>query len=638
MANQYRATYQNTAGENFQIDLIPQFEAVTQTVAVNMKAIIERPSVDGPLAVVRPTTCTIEVEASTSQTFDDLFTETEEQWIIEVQQNGSEIFQGWLQPEGIFEDFVNDVWVLELQGTDGLANLANKAYVDSSGNNYEGLEGLGTILKNALDRTGFDTRDIKFIQRSASGTEFPVRYVEDFGTGAFQDWFNQVLDQGIFIDDDESPNDCLTVLENVLGAANAIVHYEAGAWYINWALQWANPSIAGAFQYSLYTGGAGSPSTVAENVNRTIYSQVNASGTDLFWIREDQRIERRPSMAVSRVEYRYRGVGPANANPNLNNDGASISGWSVSQPGAVTLISPDIVEVTVGTNPNTVALAGTEISTSFLAGTSVYLLAQWNNLFAGTLFHIANFELKARAAGTTYYLTGFATNPDTPPTWETTPGSLQFMYGPAVGDYQTTTLTGQKGYITPALPEDANLTVSIVDTSGAVLQFSYVQISNIIGTTSQGVQYTAQRISKTSSYKEDARKLIISAQENDIVYLGTLLQADQSSRIEEGYITTTSAFNFPLHQKMLVDRMMLRGKAVRVFTGSIYGYVPYNSRILIDGFTGKQFVFTSQTYDTGTGITRGTMFEVVWDTNDADDVTVERRDNAGEVVEPKIRG
>lgn len=631
MADIYRANYDNPAGDSFQIDIAKADGSNTVIEQMGARAEILRRQVDGPLIPIRESEAVIELEASSSLDFSDLFTETENQWIVRIQRNSTLIFEGWLQPEDIFEDFVNDVWIMEVRSTDGLGNLKNKAYTDANGDAYEGLTDLRTVLLRCLERTGFTGRDLKFAQASPSTTDFPVRAVETFPS-PLQDFWDQQINQRAFLDDDGTPYSCEKVLTNLLGACNGVVFYQDDAWVINWALQHANPVLNGAFQYSVYSGGVGVPSTEDIDVNETIYSQVNApTAADYFWIQENQRISRRPSIAATRVEYRYRGISAANLNPDLNNNGTTISNWTVNQPGAVTLNDDGTVTVTAGTNPSTPALTNTAVAGSFDAGTFINLVARWSNDVALPNLSTARFKVILSNGGTPYYLVGSATNPDAPPSWTTTDGQLTWSTPPGVGEYAM-------NYNSPELPITGQVQLIIMDTGGEILTYDYFGVANFAAETGEGITFTAERVTAPSSYIEDTRELVIADDQDGIVYLGTLLLEDGTTKTTEGYITPTSAFAFPLYQKGLVDRLRLRGKPVRLFSGSVYGYVPYNSRLAIDGFTGMQFVFTEWSYDTGLGITFGSMFQLVWDDDDADDTDYTVSENYGNIVEPKIRG
>lgn len=630
MADIYRSFYDNPAGDSFQVDIRKASGANTTIELVQAKATIARAGIDGPLVQIRPTTCSLELEASGLLTFDDLFTEIDKQWIIEVQRNSTTIFEGYLEPEGIFEDYVNEVWILEVTANDGLTELTNLSYVDSSGDNYQGITALGIILQRCLDRTGFVGRDLKFQQRSASNVNFPVQYVEVF-PGTQYDFFIQTVDQAAFIDDDGAPKSCEEVLNQILAACNGVVFYEEDAWYINWALQHCNPGIDGLFKYSLYTGGAGFPSTVDENVNRTIYSQVNQpTPSDLIWIQEDQRIERRPSMAATRADYRYRNLSASNGNPELENNGAFISGWTINIPAEATLTAPSTITLEDGVSASA-TITSNPTAVQYEEGTTVKIQMTFG---VQQTAKIASFGYRVVLDGddaNTYYMGADGT-------WTLSVRGLRIQTG------ATPVQNVQYAYTSQELPVGGTVQILILSMDNlnsdyaTEMQLEFISIANALSQPDEGVTHTVERILNPSSYIEDAREVFLSDVRGVIRYNGSLLWQDEQTETTEGYTTPTSAFAFQLYQIMLTDRMRIRGKAVRLFQGSVYGYFPYNSRILIDNIPDKQFIVSAWSYDTGTGIIAGEYFEVVWDDADADNTEYTRQDNPGQVVEPKIRG
>jgi len=287
MADIYRIQYDDVAGNAIQIDIADAAGATAIVEAARGYATLKRPQIDTPFQTIRETECQIVLEASTTQPFTDLFTETDRQWIVRLYRAGAIKFEGFLDPSDVFEDFVNSEWELELTAYCGLGELENIAY-DDAGAIYEGKEGIGIILSNVLSKLGFTSRDLYFQNRSFTVDKFPIQPFTDPTTT--DDWFNLTIEQGAFTTAGQNePISCQEVLDNILGPVNACIFHMNGAWYINYVPHHADTVVAGVFWYAKYTGGVGAPVDEQRLVSQTIWSQVN--GGPPFWVTRTRRAD-----------------------------------------------------------------------------------------------------------------------------------------------------------------------------------------------------------------------------------------------------------------------------------------------------------------------------------------------------------
>ena len=106
------------------------------------------------LEPVRGSGLQIDLEADSGLTFYDLYSEEERTFSVVYTRANETLFNGWLSPEGIYESFVTDKWIISLDCTDGLGFLANLSYVeDATGLNFVGKQSLLEIVVNCLKRT-----------------------------------------------------------------------------------------------------------------------------------------------------------------------------------------------------------------------------------------------------------------------------------------------------------------------------------------------------------------------------------------------------------------------------------------------------------------------------------------------------
>src|SRR5690606_11696341 len=65
-------------------------------------------------------------------------------------------FQGFINPDGIWEDYVYDRWQLSVSATDGLPNLKNISFAPNSEQTYSGMMNLLDIIVICLSKTGLN--------------------------------------------------------------------------------------------------------------------------------------------------------------------------------------------------------------------------------------------------------------------------------------------------------------------------------------------------------------------------------------------------------------------------------------------------------------------------------------------------
>lgn len=639
MPNFYKIQYQDPEGNVIKCNIQQSgtFERTSTVIDVQGTVDVSFDEIDDPLQVVRTSSARISLEADQDQTFDDLYTEVERVWIVLIYRNDELKFRGWLSPDGIFEDYVNDAWVIELEARDGISDLQNKAYVDGDGNMYEGQATLRTILLRCLERTGF-SQYTRFQHRSASTTDFPFQMVTTWPSAA--DWFDQKLDQRAFLSTDgKTAKSCKEVIEAILTPCNGHVYSWDGEWYVNWSLQHANPNLNGAFSYTKYEIDGSQDVDEDEDVNVTIGSHIK--GYSPHWAGGNQRIERRPSVGAARISYRYGELGTINTNPELDNNGSTISGWTIDKPSRVSLDASGTFRTTGGGTFESLVTADTSAG-DIEQGNIIKLLIQATAPDVYPNAGLINFRLELSDGVDTYYLDEDITG-DRVPKWIT--GSTN---GQALDSHVSLYVTGLPGsfkleFNCPPAPITGQITLKIYPQSGVLyaglvhLDFDYIGIANTQENNPQGEEHNAERTASPSSYVQPTEELSI-GDYTGAAYLGTLYRNDGATDTDAGYISPTSAFAFPLYQCNVIDRLFIRSKPSRVFEGGVYGFVPYNARVTIDGFPSVVWIVSGWSWNTKENLIEIRLFEIHWDTDMLDDTTYEKIINAGESIEPKIKG
>lgn len=636
MPNAYQITYDDPFGVEIRCDIVQDGETLGTSTVIDTpgRVSVEYADVDDPFQIIRPTTLSIELEAGTTNTYSELFSSSEREWWVELYRDSVRLFRGWLLPDGIFEDYVNENWVITLEAHDGLSDLQNRSYVNLAGGFYTGKVSLRTIMRRCLARTGISGASY-YAQTSSTEDEFPIRYIFTTGPIDTDDYFDQTVDQRAFLNDDgDTAMSCAEVIEQILLPCNGYVFGWGGAWYINWSPQFANPTYV--TDYRAYNSSGTRGTDITPTLEQTIGSEIN--GFSVHWVNKNQRIERRPALGSSRVVYNFLKVDAANTNAELENDGSTISGWTVSQDASsndvVTLNTDDTVTIENG-NQTSAVFESAVTPTDFDAGTiaEVYLKFSARR---GTSDNVAVAQTKIQVVldngVTTYYLNS---NYE----WQTTSTTINLQVTRPPATYEVT-------IVSEPLPITGDVAINIWpvdDNSGNSLfademTFEFVGLANNDAVPAEGISYTAERPSAVSSYTEELKTGII-GDFTGIGYRGTLYWSNGTTDTDLGYATPQySGVAETLYDTCVRYRLITRYSPSRVFSGDVYGYFPWRSQhITIDGFTDVVWALHGYTWDTFTGITSIKAHELHWGTWNSD-IDTYKTVNFTNAVEPKIKG
>jgi len=165
------------------------------------------------------------ITSEQGSTYDDLFTATERQFLIEVDRDGSRYFEGFMNPQNIQKQLIEDQYLVSISASCGLAYLSNVPFRDSSGDNYtDRVSGL-TTLKRALEKTGhsldFNIKLGTYEKDLMTSVQCALDKVTN-NSNRFYRNNNGILE----------PDDCAKVISQVIGIYNCSIKQLDGAWYI----------------------------------------------------------------------------------------------------------------------------------------------------------------------------------------------------------------------------------------------------------------------------------------------------------------------------------------------------------------------------------------------------------------------
>jgi len=317
----YYFQYKNIVGDDYLCGIYKKNYNGLAT-QVQGKAVLEKGAIKDHLDPIRGTGLSLELEASTNLSFEDLYTENEQDYMVRLFKNNKTLFVGFLKPDGIFQSFVRDNWIITLDCVDGLGALSNLSFVKSNGLYFIGKMKALDIVYYCLKRSGIE------LKLNVSINVFYEGLTIDSTTDILNNIYMNA--DRFYKNDGKTGTDgtvmsCEEVLKSVLDVFCACITQQDGEWYI------FKPNELYLNQYvefkrydinNFYLG------NVTKNLNKNLGSQI-----DNFYphhCNENQQIEIKGGVSAFRLGYKYGYVSSLLSNPKLVHDsGLNYDGWTV---------------------------------------------------------------------------------------------------------------------------------------------------------------------------------------------------------------------------------------------------------------------------------------------------------------------
>ena len=579
------------------------------------------------LEPVRGSGLQIDLEADSSLTFYDLYSEEERTFSVVYTRATEILFNGWLSPEGIYESLVSDKWVISLDCTDGLGFLKNLSYVeDATGLPFLGKQSLLEIIVNCLKRTKTPQNILTSIDIYYDGLAQTLNPLDNVHFNADR-----------FIKDDNNTTimDCEEVLKSVLEPFGAVLTAYKGEWLIYKPNLLVDSTSETFFAYDSLGVALGTPS-------RTIdFAFALGSQIDAYYPHHangNQQKTIKSSIGAYRINYKYGLVKSFFNNLYLRSDTTPpllyIEEWTIDDINNVEFPANDLglrFDIITDSSPSTLVL--TSDSFNFEQGN----MLEFNAAFV----HYGNYNFSPAArvdqvlfkiiltdGVDTYYLNNDGE-------WLS---SSAFVSGDIKKTQIDFRLTSNSMPINGSVKIEIWRPKTLFSISGSVDEvllskcgFSPAgqELDDI-----KGENHTFQRTLKPSSKIKDIKTVFNGDNESD-TYVGAIYKADEINTTEL-WTRFGAAETKPLLQIMGEERMKMYSKPLQVYKGDVYGYFNYLSLVTINGLTGK-FMPTTYSYDALSNITSLELTEVL-NTDILSDVEYELTFDYGNVVEPTIKG
>lgn len=168
---------------------------------------------------------TLNLIATQDFQLQDLYTEDELRWLINIKRNGSVIWRGFIIPDGCQESFSFTPYTISINAVDTLGLLKNLSYVQNDGNFWLGKQSFIEVIYNCLNRVQIPNMNI---YTCVNITE------ENYPNGNADDPLNLTyVNAETYVESDNiNPLDCQTVLDSVLRLWTAVIIQSEGDWYI----------------------------------------------------------------------------------------------------------------------------------------------------------------------------------------------------------------------------------------------------------------------------------------------------------------------------------------------------------------------------------------------------------------------
>lgn len=585
MAIKYRIAYNDVEGNEYDITIESDSYSGLE-VPVGGKARLQLPETK-VLDPIKGAALRLELDADSGQDFSDLYTEEERVWLVRMTRNTNlTLFVGWVDPEGVFEDYVQQEWVISLDVNGGLGLLKNLRFVDDNGFPFYGRQSALQIIANCLARTELGLRI-----RSAVDI-YPVGF--SIGSGALRNdplaniYFN--VDRYVR-DDGETIQDCHEVLSSVLKVFGAVITQENARWIIY------RPESALEFNQLTFLeyepDGTAVPAAFGGGQARfpknfRIQTGSFSAGHTPHLCNENQQIFRKKSLASFRVNYKHGLDESLVNNPYFKSlDGSTYPSWQIVDPGFVEIPDDRLgVRINGGNNTNVLAVQSTD-PISVATGDTFVLTLKWK-----TSFRIAAFVglvIEVQLGG--QYLT--LVDPENvlfnefQGQWGGTPGNI-ILAGSPNGS--------EKRVFVPECPSTGSIQVRIYT---PFFQVDWVDIDEIqLAPTSQNViegqVYTSTNPDSRSSRVDDVLE-VENGDNPSFKYYGTIVGEDQE--------TPTTLWTREGHEdnvellRILAENYMRMHQQVQMeFSGDFYGFLYPTNILAIDNL--QNFIVTAYDFDT----------------------------------------
>tara|TARA_R110000822_G_scaffold76214_4_gene183175 strand:+ start:1789 stop:4008 length:2220 start_codon:yes stop_codon:yes gene_type:complete len=581
---------------------------------------IEKGSVKTHLEPIRGTGLLLELEASKDFSLEDLYTENEQDFTVQLYKNGLLVYIGYLKPDGVFQDYVRDEWRLNLECVDGLGAIKNLSFVQENGLQFRGKYTALDIIYYCLKRSGI-TLNIN--------TSVNILY-DGLAADANTDVLSKIYlsTERYFKKDGDTQGagtimSCEDVLKSILDIFAATITQQNGEWFIYKANEiFLNSNVL----FRRYNVSNEFMETRLINLAKVLGSQI-----DNFYPHHsggNQRIEINGGVSAFRIGYKYGFLTGLLSNPTFFHDVNDYTPYQILAPNSVVYDPATDVGLrmnTITNNQNSVLVARSE-NIPLLIGNS---FSFDTNITAANDSLTFNFKVRLGS----YYLNSLGE-------WVLTDSKITYIFG-ARGDLGVNKSVNSSFKISSLnLPISGDVFIEIykpIRSFGNSSAYGVINTLDIVntfkGNNIDGEFHTVQRSVKISSIVKE-NKEVLHGDNDGIVYNGAIFKEDQ--------VSLTSSWNrknfigsFSILRIAAEEELRIAQKPLKIFTGDAYGFIDYLSVLNINNI-GNKFMPIEYSYNTKTNVTKLKSLQLF--SEEIADIKHELTLDYGTTVKPTIKG
>lgn len=573
MAVRYQMEYHNAEGELF-ILTISNKDYEGDPVDINGYCVIDMPNVDNLLEPIRGTGLQIVIEANEDLNISEFVDLELLEEKVKLTNNGRTIFFGFLDPEGVFEDYVSPQWEMTLNAVDALGLMEDLSFVDYvTGLPFNGKITDKEIIRHCLNRTG-STRNVI--------TSVNTRY---FGLPNDQDPIENVVSntERFYKNDGETVMSCREVLESILLKYAAVMVQQDGKWHIFSPAELVNRQARWHFEYLNLTYALLSIIPTLKTPSRVLVGSKR-DNFPIFWVNANQQKRIEPGKASFRLNYKYGFVKSLFSNPNFNNNAEN---WDVIT--SVSYLNGGGIEIPAQ-GPEVIAIQTNETLTVDQNDVIRFEIDFEHNAFSqGGLF----FTVTITSGGTVYYLKKDGS-------WTTSFTRVSYV---GVGNVRfNNTITSEP------IPETGDIQLNLYQNGVNANIIYFAQITPVVNANAQGETHTSYIENATNKRVLEGREINVGDNVSDL-YLGALYERDENTNTFNWSNFLIPSISGTLLTMLSQIILSFWSKNRIIFEGDMYGHIKptqiYNiENSLIGGVQYLNYLPSRISYNTKTNVSQ----------------------------------
>jgi len=611
----YWLEYTNIGNDKFRLE-INQKGYLNESIEIHGRIVLNYQEKKDLFQPIIASSLSIELEADVDMSLQDLYSEDELMYQAVFKRNDQIIFIGFIKPDGIFENWVSNKWMLNIDAYDGLSTLKNLSFISNNGINYVGKLSVLEVVKNCLDRTNLSL---------PINISVEVFYDGFSGYNIFEETF---LNTERFYQDKSNIMDCESVLKSTLQIFNASILQMNGEWWVYRAIDLKEETI-----FSHYIDGIFDQNIQIEP-HIEIGSQIDEF--DIFHCGGNQMKSISASVQAYRIYYKYGNASNVLGNGGLAFEGGGlyIPGWDINQVGyEVSKLNDksglssesvnygdDVPLITLGQNldigANNVMVFRVQFGNfSFNTGGLMFSIGvgdQWFNLKEGKWQNYSEMN--------------YVSNNRSRVEFRGSPSERIYFDGQGVATFELTITAPIDGLLQLIIWRDQSPSGAYGGHMGGRFELYGLELIPDNQSNLKGVYYTASRNSRVSTVTKE-NVTVYNGDSNSTLFVGTIYKGDQETATEIWY-RKDKAESLELLSINAEDNLRISPRPMIVFEGSVFGYIPYLALISINNVSGK-FQPSKYSYDTFRNEIKLSSKEFESDYLELEAFTVDRKEDYG---------